>query len=162
MSLTESGNVNVVGIDPSRSQVERAARRSHGKPVQAVRASAQALPFADNSFDSVVSSCAWKHWPNSLDGLAECVRVTRPGGALVIVEIDGKSTANRFGNFAQQCRMPPGMSGAYVRFAMRTVVGVAPNADLLSRSFMGLSIEGPPTIVQIEDLPFLLATSHVA
>lgn len=41
-----------------------------------------ALPFADESFDRVFSSCAFEHFPDMDRALAESWRVLRPGGAL--------------------------------------------------------------------------------
>jgi SAM-dependent methyltransferase len=41
-----------------------------------------ALPFDDESFDVVFSSCAFEHFPDMDRALAECHRVLRPGGAL--------------------------------------------------------------------------------
>jgi SAM-dependent methyltransferase len=42
------------------------------------------LPFADNSFDKVILAEVLEHLSNDRAGLAEAVRVTRPGGTIVI------------------------------------------------------------------------------
>jgi hypothetical protein len=85
--------------------------------------------------------------------------VLRPGGWLVIVEIDGGSTADEFWGFAQNSRVPLGLRRAYLRFAMRTVVGVAPGRDALERSFheAGALL---PDIRRIAGMPFWLATAE--
>jgi ubiquinone/menaquinone biosynthesis C-methylase UbiE len=44
---------------------------------------AERLPFADASFDLVVSVLSFDHWSDQELGLAECARVLRPGGAPV-------------------------------------------------------------------------------
>ncbi|MHB8218702.1 MAG: hypothetical protein ACYDHU_00040 [Acidimicrobiales bacterium] len=77
----------------------------------------------------------------------------------MIVEIDGSSTADEFWRFAQNSRVPFGMRRAYLRFAMRTVVGVAPGRDALERSFheAGALL---PDIRRIEGMPFWLATAE--
>jgi hypothetical protein len=79
----------------------------------------------------------------------------------VIVEVDGASTAEEFRVFARTCRIPHGLRESYVRFAMRTVVGVAPDTTALAHSFAGLSAH-VPTITRIGEMPFLLAvaTAH--
>jgi SAM-dependent methyltransferase len=159
ISVAERLSAAVVGLDPSLSQVRRLSRRRRNVPgVEPVRARVEDLPFGESVFDSVFSSCAWKHWPDPVLGLAECVRVTRPGGVLVVVEIDGSSSAEEFRRFAYASRVPVGLREAYVRFAMRTVVGVAPDSETLAHSFAGLNVR-PPTVSRIADLPFLVAAT---
>ena len=148
---------SIVGLDPSRSQALRFARSTHAA-AGVVRARAEALPFANSSFDSVYSSCAWKHWPDPSIGTSECVRVTKPGGPIVVVEIDGSATPDEFWNFARRSRIPLGLRKAYLRFAMRTVVGVAPTRDRLASSFDGLPVAGL-SVQRVDGLPFLLATA---
>jgi ubiquinone/menaquinone biosynthesis C-methylase UbiE len=69
----------VVGLDPSMAQVRRFTRRGTAA-CPAVRGQAETLPFRTASFDSVYSSCVFKHWLLPANGLSECARVTRPGG----------------------------------------------------------------------------------
>jgi SAM-dependent methyltransferase len=51
-----------------------------------VQGSAEALPFRDGSFDTVVSSLAFCSVPEPSYGLAEVKRVLRPGGRLRMLE----------------------------------------------------------------------------
>ncbi len=147
--------VSVVGVDPSASQIKRLARKNVAA-VHGARARGEALPFGDGSFDTVVSSCAWKHWPDPGDGIAECLRVLRPGGSLVVIEIDGSSTRAEFWEFARNSRVPFAMKQAYLRFAMRTVVGVAPDRVALEQSFLrGGSVV--PEIRHVRGMPFWIA-----
>ena len=145
----------VVGLDPSRSQAQRFSRR-RGNPNAGliVQGRAEELPFGDDSFDSLYSSCAWKHWPDPSLGAAECARVTRPSGSIVIIEIDGTSTSEDFWKFASLSGVPPGMKAAYVRFAMRSVVGVAPTIHELADSFASQPMR-IQDLFRLEDLPFL-------
>jgi len=69
--------------------VRRVARRGTSGAVRAIRASATALPFADRSFDGLVSCCALEHWPDQAVGVRECIGVVARGGPLVFIEIDG-------------------------------------------------------------------------
>lgn len=151
----------VIGIDPSESQTTRVARRNTKHPVVAAgRATAERLPFRDRSFDAVFSSCALKHWPSPRDGLAECARVGRPAAPLVIVEIDGASTPAEVHEFTRLTRVPPGLRAAYVRFAMRSVVAVAPDATALAAMYDDLPLT-TPSVEKVRGLPFLVALSSV-
>lgn len=49
-----------------------------------VHGSSLALPFADASFDTVVSFQVLEHVTDPQDMISECVRVLRPGGRLVV------------------------------------------------------------------------------
>ncbi len=147
--------VSVVGVDPSTSQIRRLARMK-ATAVHGAQARGEALPFVPGSFDTVVSSCAWKHWSDPGVGIAECLRVLRTGGSLVIIEIDGSSTRADFWRFAHNSRVPFGMKKAYLRFAMRTVVGVAPDRTALEQSFLSAGAE-VPEIWHITGMPFWIA-----
>ena len=52
--------------------------------------------------------------------------------------------------------MPVGLRQAYVRFALRTVVGVAPDTTAFADSFTGVPIDGM-TISKLDVMPFLIA-----
>lgn len=74
----------VVGADPSFDVVRAARRRAHGALL--VVASAEALPFADGSFDTVVSSLVFCSVPDPAAGLAEVRRVLAADGVLAMME----------------------------------------------------------------------------
>jgi SAM-dependent methyltransferase len=76
--LTASG-ANVVGVDASPAMA--AATRARG--IEAREGNAEALPFADQSFDAVFSNAAL-HWVRDQDAMmAEVHRVLKPGGRFV-------------------------------------------------------------------------------
>jgi len=70
----------VFGVDLSDAMVTLALR--YGPTVQG---DIQHLPLKNNSVDYVFSHVVISHVPNSNLALAECARVTRPGGRLVVV-----------------------------------------------------------------------------
>ncbi|MFW3172244.1 methyltransferase domain-containing protein [Geodermatophilus sp. CPCC 206100] len=72
-----------VGVDLGRSCVEVA--RSHG--VATVQGSVTAVPLADGCADVVVAGEILEHVEDDVAVLAECARLLRPGGALVIDSI---------------------------------------------------------------------------
>jgi ubiquinone/menaquinone biosynthesis C-methylase UbiE len=76
----------LAGIDPATVMVEVARARSARRGVTISNGSAEALPFDDGSFDLVVSVTSFDHWADQARGLAECARVTAPGGRLVLVD----------------------------------------------------------------------------
>ncbi|WP_299269095.1 methyltransferase domain-containing protein [Halorientalis sp.] len=77
----------VYGLDQSPHQLEKAYDK-FGKrdgPVNFHLGDAERLPFGGNSFDVVWSSGSIEYWPNPVDALEECRRVTKPGGQVLIV-----------------------------------------------------------------------------
>lgn len=81
---------SVAGVEPHPPLVERARRRVAGLPgVQVLAGTAQRLPLPDASADLVHARTAYFFGPGCEPGLAEADRVLRPGGALVIVDLDG-------------------------------------------------------------------------
>jgi ubiquinone/menaquinone biosynthesis C-methylase UbiE len=72
----------VVGCDFSRGMLERAAARRRG--ARWVRGDALRLPFADASFDVLVSTEAFHWFPDQPAALTEFRRVLEPGGRLLV------------------------------------------------------------------------------
>jgi len=74
-----ASGAQVTGVDASPTMVAAASLRG----IQADLASAEALPYADRSFDAVFSNAAL-HWVRDQDAMMEQVhRVLKPGGRFV-------------------------------------------------------------------------------
>jgi len=76
--LEVAPQVTWTGVDCSREMVDRARRKPELGQVDLREARAEALPFADRSFDVVVANFSW-HWFGGEAG-REVRRVLRPGG----------------------------------------------------------------------------------
>jgi ubiquinone/menaquinone biosynthesis C-methylase UbiE len=70
----------VDSIDPSEGQLAFARTRPAAKLAQFRLGEAQALPFADNSFDAAAMALAITFVPDPGKAVAEMARVVRPGG----------------------------------------------------------------------------------
>jgi len=93
-----------VGIDIAPAILERAAADlGERRQVELATAAATRLPFADESFDLVLSSYVVKHLGDQTMHrfLAECWRVIRPEGVLVVWEFapTRSELLNRFHNW---------------------------------------------------------------
>lgn len=78
--VTRVGPGNVTAVDPSEPFVSAARHRHPG--VTVLRASAEALPFADASFDAALAQLVVHFTAKPVGGLREMRRVTRPGGVV--------------------------------------------------------------------------------
>jgi SAM-dependent methyltransferase len=75
----------VVGMDIAAQAATQAVTRHRG--LAALATDARALPFADATFDAIVSNSTLDHFPSLDDldvALRELARIARPGGVLVL------------------------------------------------------------------------------
>jgi ubiquinone/menaquinone biosynthesis C-methylase UbiE len=80
--------VQITGIELSPAMLSIACKlaQSLGRQVELVVGDAQALPFPDQRFDTVVCTMALCSIPNERQAVAEVWRVLRPGGRFVALE----------------------------------------------------------------------------
>ena len=78
----------VVGIDPDAVLLDRARHRAADVPypVTLERGSAEALPYAPQSFDTVVGTLVLCTIPDAERALHEARRVLKPDGRLLLIE----------------------------------------------------------------------------
>jgi demethylmenaquinone methyltransferase/2-methoxy-6-polyprenyl-1,4-benzoquinol methylase len=81
----------VVGCDFAEEMLARARakarEKAQGMQIRFEPADALALPYADDSFDAATSAFGVRNFGDLELGLAEMVRVVRPGGRVVVLEI---------------------------------------------------------------------------
>ncbi len=86
------GTGRVIGVDYDPEMLAEANRRAAAAGledrVQHLLADAADLPFEENSFNAARSERLFQHLANPAAALAEMVRVTRPGGWIVVLETD--------------------------------------------------------------------------
>ncbi len=70
----------VEGVDPSDGQIDFARKRAPGSIAGYRVGDAMALPFPDDHFDAATMALVIFFVPEPATGVAELVRVTRPGG----------------------------------------------------------------------------------
>jgi SAM-dependent methyltransferase len=79
----------VTGVDRSADMLAVAAKRVEGKPnVEFHEAAAAELPVADDSFDRALSVQVFEYIDDVPAALVEMRRVLRPGGRLVLWDVD--------------------------------------------------------------------------
>jgi demethylmenaquinone methyltransferase/2-methoxy-6-polyprenyl-1,4-benzoquinol methylase len=75
----------VVGVDPSIGMLQEATRSN--RLDWAIQGTAEYLPLPDNSFDLLIMCYVLRHVSDLLVAFGECMRVLRPGGVVLILEI---------------------------------------------------------------------------
>jgi ubiquinone/menaquinone biosynthesis C-methylase UbiE len=89
-ALAGGGARRITAYDPSSDMLavvaQEAATRGH-EAIETCVGAAEVLPFDENTFDLVVTRYSAHHWANMPRALAECARVTVPGGRLVVIDV---------------------------------------------------------------------------
>ncbi len=80
-----------IGIDPTSALIDRA--RECDASGAYLEASGEALPFDNASFDLVVSYLSLIDMPSIVTPIAEMARVLKPGGVLLVANLNGFNTA---------------------------------------------------------------------
>jgi ubiquinone/menaquinone biosynthesis C-methylase UbiE len=114
--------VNKVGsislVDPSKAILVADKLLSENNNVQLAKAYANDLPFAENSFDMVMSIGVLHHIPDTLSAMKECVKRVKPGGyfyTYLYYSFDNRGNLFRFVFFLSNIlrkgvsKMPSGM-----------------------------------------------------
>ena len=73
-------------LDPAENMLKRAITLiPHAKPIVGF---SEKMDFPSNTFDKIVCYDSLHHWSNQVKGLKEALWVFRPGGVLIVVEVD--------------------------------------------------------------------------
>tara|TARA_B100000686_G_C16621167_1_gene879306 strand:- start:355 stop:972 length:618 start_codon:yes stop_codon:yes gene_type:complete len=84
-------NKNIIGIDISKKMLDRAEQRAldYTGSLDLMQADVHDLPFSDDEFDQVFTSCTFCSVPRPTEGLRALRRVLKPGGQLFMFEHTG-------------------------------------------------------------------------
>ena len=78
-------NAQLIGVDPAEGMIANARRLNPDATFHL--GSAEALPLLDYSVDLALSTLSFHHWQDHAAALSEIVRVLRPGGYFILVDV---------------------------------------------------------------------------
>ena len=101
---TPTFNGRVIGLDASAKMLGYAARklRPFGHRAALVQQTADALPFATNTFEAISCLESLEFFPDDVAALCEMVRVLRPGGTLLVTRRRGWEAKTFLGRYHSQ------------------------------------------------------------
>lgn len=81
-------SLEITAIDFSEKMLEKAKKQAslHNKKVDLLLMDAEHMDFANDTFDTVFTTCVFCSVPNPVNGLLEIMRVCKPGGKIVMIE----------------------------------------------------------------------------
>lgn len=86
----------VIGVDISEGMLEmgrkKMEKQGHSDKIEMQMGDSEKLLFEDNKFDAVIVSFGVRNFENLEAGLADMLRVLRPGGTTVIIEFSKPET----------------------------------------------------------------------
>ncbi len=85
--LIDRGATHVTAADFSEAMLATGSSKiNEGEPVDIVCADARDLPLEDNSVDAIICGFGLRNVPELPKALAECARVLKPGGTIVVLD----------------------------------------------------------------------------
>jgi SAM-dependent methyltransferase len=140
--------VKVTGIDVSEAMLAKAREKAarEGLAIEFLRADARQLPFADESFDAVVSVTALEFVPDLGEALQEAYRVLKTGGRLVVGLIGGNSAWSRY--YKAKAARDPDSLFRWARF---------PTLEELLAAMPGSEVKGKAVLFVPPDFDFTKA-----
>lgn len=98
LALLKRDNVGLAGADLSTGMIEQAKKRL-GSDADLRVADSEKLPWAAHSFDLVVSTDSFHHYPDPMQALSEMKRVLKQGGHLILGDVWAPFPVRQLGNF---------------------------------------------------------------
>lgn len=128
----------VTGLDVSQAMLDQCRREAGETSIELVQGDLTALPFGDESFDSLISLNVAVHFPNWREALRDWARVVRPDGRLVfdVHSSDHLQSVARARGCAPEDLLSAGQRNDPSQFMLR--IGAQDVADAASQ--LGLSI----------------------
>lgn len=122
----------VIGLDPSSSMLSEARTRplsAESAAIAWVDGDGEHLPFDDQRFDRVTAQFSLRNMDDWVQGIKEMVRVLKPGGRLVVLEMV----------------QPTSSLGSLAWHGLRSVTQRFTAETLQAYQWLGLSVEHAPT-----------------
>ena len=90
IAATKIENVKVTGVDISEGMLEvgrrKIEKRGFSNVIDLIKADSESLPLHENNFDAVTAGFGVRNFETLEKGLAEILRVLKPGGIFIVLE----------------------------------------------------------------------------
>jgi ubiquinone/menaquinone biosynthesis C-methylase UbiE len=103
IELAKGDRYIVTGMDISKDLVKIAKRNAEESKakVNFLQGSVSKMPFGDNEFAFIICVLAFKNFKEPVQALQEMFRVLKPGGTVLIMDLDNQATLKKTKAFAE-------------------------------------------------------------
>jgi ubiquinone/menaquinone biosynthesis C-methylase UbiE len=137
IELAKLGPYRVVGLELSRTFVDiaRANARAVGVEVDFRQGNVADIPFPADTYDAIVCTAAFKNFKDPVRALNEMYRVLKPGGLVLIVDMNRHATDGQIGSLTRKM----GAKGFEALFLKLTFKYFLRRGAYTKEEFVGLS-----------------------
>jgi ubiquinone/menaquinone biosynthesis C-methylase UbiE len=103
IELAKLGNYKIIGLDISKDFIEIARRNAKeaGVEVEFRQGSVADIPFADNTFDFIICTAAFKNFKEPLKALNQMYRVLKPEGTILIIDMNRNASNQQIEDYTK-------------------------------------------------------------
>jgi ubiquinone/menaquinone biosynthesis C-methylase UbiE len=103
IELAKLGNHKIIGLDISKDFVEIARRNAKeaGVEVEFRQGSVADIPFADNTFDFIICTAAFKNFKEPFKALNQMYRVLKSGGTALIIDMNRNASNQQIEDYTK-------------------------------------------------------------
>jgi ubiquinone/menaquinone biosynthesis C-methylase UbiE len=103
IELAKLGNHKIIGLDISKDFVEIARRNAKeaGVEVKFRQGSVADIPFADNTFDFIICTAAFKNFKEPFKALNQMYRVLKSGGTALIIDMNRNASNQQIEDYTK-------------------------------------------------------------
>lgn len=92
-----------IDLNPELARIAWGNLQQHSLSAHLQVANVEHIPYPAGAFDSVVNTMAFSAYPDAERALAEITRVLKPGGRLIILDINYPDNRNPVGTLLTEC-----------------------------------------------------------
>ncbi len=124
IELAKMGNYHIVGLDisPTFVEIAQAKAREAGVDIDFRLGNASHMPLADDLFDFIVCSAAFKNFSEPVLALDEMFRVLKPGGKALIIDLRPDASIEEIDTYIREDMALTGINFLLTKWAFKSML----------------------------------------
>ena len=124
IELAKMGNYHIVGLDisPTCVEIAQAKTREAAVDIDFRQGNASHMPLADDLFDFIVCSAAFKNFSEPVPALDEMFRVLKPGGKALIIDLRPDASIEEIETYIRKDMVLTGINFLLTKWAFQSML----------------------------------------